>query len=184
MLKNDLILVIGGARSGKSRFALERVEGLANQRGMRPGMLATAQAFDDEMAHRIKAHKQERGDHWLAVEEPLEIAGALLSFAPQCGAIVVDCLTLWLSNIMHHERAIGAETDALLQALSTVACPVVMVSNEVGLGLVPETPLGRSFRDEQGRLNQRMAAACNQVVFLAAGLPLYLKGSASSSRPG
>ncbi|MEM7569650.1 MAG: bifunctional adenosylcobinamide kinase/adenosylcobinamide-phosphate guanylyltransferase, partial [Pseudomonadota bacterium] len=130
--KNTLIL--GGARSGKSRFALEMAQDLARSAGARPGMIATAQAFDSEMEERIARHKAERGPEWLNAEESLDIAAALASFPADCGAVVVDCLTLWLSNIMHHDRDVEAETAALVAALEQAQMPILLVSNEVGLG--------------------------------------------------
>lgn len=174
------ILVLGGARSGKSGFAQRLAEDIAAAAGGKPGIVATAQAFDDEMTHRINQHKADRGDAWLCAEEPLELSAEISRFAPQCSALLVDCLTLWLSNIMHAEQDLTAQTAALIDALARSPCPVILVSNEVGLGIVPENPLGRAFRDAQGRLNQDVAQACDQVTFLAAGLPLHLKGPPTS----
>ncbi|MEM6440149.1 MAG: bifunctional adenosylcobinamide kinase/adenosylcobinamide-phosphate guanylyltransferase [Pseudomonadota bacterium] len=166
-------LILGGARSGKTRLGLARTEALSARRLY----IATAEAWDDEMAARIARHTAERGDGWATLEEPLALAEALASDAARgADAVLVDCLTLWLSNLMHHEKDVEAETEALIEALRACPRPVSLVSNEVGLGLVPETPLGRAFRDEQGRLNQRLAAALPQVAFVAAGLPLALKG--------
>lgn len=162
-------LVLGGARSGKTRYALQAAEG-------RPGplvMIATAEALDEEMAERIARHRAERGPRWRTVEAPLDLAGALAGLAPDETA-VVDCLTLWLSNLMHAGREARAELAGVLAALS--GSEVWLVSNEIGLGLVPETPLGRRFRDEAGRMNQRIASQVEHVVFVAAGLPLVLKG--------
>lgn len=170
------ILVLGGARSGKSSFAQAMAEDIACVAGGKPGIIATAQAFDAEMTQRIDQHKADRGDAWLCAEEPLDLSTEIARFAPQCSALLVDCLTLWLSNIMHAERGVAAQTKALIAALAASPCPVILVSNEVGLGIVPESPLGRAFRDAQGRLNQDLAQVCDQVTFLAAGLPLHLKG--------
>ena len=160
-------LILGGARSGKTRLGLARTEAL----GARRLYLATAQAWDEEMAERIARHKAERGAGWSALSEALGSA-----VAQTAAAVLVDCLTLWLSHLKHHERSTAAAAAALIATLEGAPRPVTLVSNEVGLGLVPETPLGRAFRDEQGRLNQRLAAALPQVAFVAAGLPLALKG--------
>ncbi|MSU90467.1 bifunctional adenosylcobinamide kinase/adenosylcobinamide-phosphate guanylyltransferase [Rhodobacteraceae bacterium 2CG4] len=166
-----LTLVLGGARSGKTAVAEALAEAAAGARVY----LATGQALDAEMAARIARHRATRGDGWRTVEEPLDVARALGRSRPG-EAVLLDCLTLWLSNLMHHDRDIAAETAALLDAARACPAPVVMVSNEVGMGLVPETPLGRAFRDAQGRLNQQVAAQADRVAFVAAGLPLWLKG--------
>ena len=134
--------------------------------------LATAEALDDEMAERITHHKARRDGRWQTRDVPLELAGAI---AQQSGPLLIDCLTLWLSNVMLAGRDVEAASADVVATLSAAAGPIVAVSNEVGLGLVPETPLGRAFRDAQGRLNQRVAAAADRVVFMAAGLPLNLK---------
>lgn len=166
----DLTLVLGGARSGKTARAVTLAEGVSVSRIY----LATGQAFDAEMADRIARHQDERGPGWRTIESPLDIATSL-SACPVSDVVLLDCLTLWLSNLMHADRDLAAETDALLQAIRTRAAPVIAVSNEVGMGIVPETPLGRAFRDEQGWLNQRVAAHAARVEFVAAGLPLRLK---------
>ncbi len=166
-------LVLGGARSGKSRHA----ELLVRETGLERIYIATAQAFDDEMTARIAQHRAQRAaDGWTTVEEPLELAAAIKAERRPGAAILVDCLTLWLSNIMLAGRDVLPEQEALLAALGRSAGPVIFVSNEVGMGIVPETPLGRDFRDAQGRLNQALAQVCERVVFVAAGLPLVLKG--------
>ncbi len=167
-------LVLGGARSGKSAFA----ERLVVNSGLPRIYLATATAGDEEMRLRIARHRQERGEGWRTVEEPLDLVAALTRHNHD-GAVLVDCLTLWLSNLMFADRDVEAESQRLANWLATTPGPVVLVSNEVGLGLVPETPLGRSFRDAQGRLNQIIAAAVPDVAFVAAGLPLWLKRSSS-----
>lgn len=170
-------LILGGARSGKSSYALNLALDHARAAGGVPGMIATAQALDAEMDIRIQRHKEERGDHWVCAEEPIHLPAAFDQLAPQCSCILLDCLTLWLSNIMHAGRDVAGDTRALIEAIEEAPCRVVLVSNEVGLGLVPETPLGRAFRDAQGRLNQTLAAACGHVSFIAAGLPMHLKGA-------
>lgn len=166
-------LILGGARSGKSRVAQQ----LAEDSGLTPLLIATATAGDEEMAERIKKHQAERGNRWRLIEEPLDLAGALGKAAAPDTAVVVDCLTLWLSNLMFKDADVEAAGDALAASLPALKGPVIFVSNEVGLGLVPETALGRAFRDTQGRLNQKLAAACENVIFVAAGLPLPLKSN-------
>ncbi len=167
-------LVLGGARSGKSRHAEALVRALTPPGG---GLIyvATAQALDAEMSARIAAHRDQRGPEWITVDAPLDLVATLRHEARPGRALLVDCLTLWLSNLMHAQRDAAAETEALAAALHRPTCPIVLVSNEVGLGIVPENPLARAFRDHQGRLNQRIAAIAARVVFVAAGLPITLK---------
>jgi len=167
------LLVLGGARSGKTRRALTLAAPFAYRT-----YVATAEALDSEMAERIALHKAERGGGWTTVEVPLALAEALVvrTEAPEDQAvIVVDCLTLWLSNLMHHERDLATATDSLVTAIGASPSSVILVSNEVGLGIVPENALARRFRDAQGRLNQQIAAAVTGVEFVAAGLPLRMK---------
>lgn len=168
-------LVLGGARSGKSVFAQRAAEAAAI--GARPVLIATGQAFDDEMAERIARHQADRGDSWMTVEAPLDLSAALAAL-PADGVAVVDCLTLWLSNLMLADQDVATATGALLKAVSACEARLWLVSNEVGLGIVPETPLGRRFRDEAGRLHQDLARAVDEVFFIAAGLPLRLKPAA------
>ncbi len=163
-------LILGGARSGKTRHALAVAE-----RQPKRVYLATAEAWDDEMRDRIARHKEERDDTWLTVEEPLDLPTALKRVDAPDQAVVVDCLTLWLSNLMGAERDIEQETAQLVSALEGRQSTIVFVSNEVGLGIVPENALARAFRDAQGRLNQRIAATVDHVDFIAAGLALNLK---------
>jgi adenosylcobinamide kinase / adenosylcobinamide-phosphate guanylyltransferase len=170
-------LVLGGARSGKSAFA----EKLVRDSGLVRIYLATATAEDDEMKARVAQHRAQRGDGWTTVEEPLALVDTLTREAIRGRAVLVDCLTLWLSNLMMAERDPDIEARRLTRFLGVAKYPVVFVSNEVGLGLVPETPLGRRFRDAQGRLNQLIAACVPNVVFIAAGLPLWLKQSPSKA---
>lgn len=162
-------LVLGGARSGKSAYAESLLAG-------RPALyVATGQALDDEMAERIRRHAARRGPHWTTIEEPLDLARCLDHHLSPDRPLLVDCLTLWISNLMHAGRDVAAEGERLAEVLAHPAGPVVLVSNEVGLGLVPDNRLARDFRDHQGRLNQRLAQVCRRVVFVAAGLPLTLK---------
>ncbi|MEM1229955.1 MAG: bifunctional adenosylcobinamide kinase/adenosylcobinamide-phosphate guanylyltransferase [Pseudomonadota bacterium] len=165
-------LILGGARSGKSRYG----QHLAEASGLALRYLATAEALDTEMASRIERHQAERDARWQTVEAPLALAAAIGANSTPGQFVLVDCLTLWLSNVMHAQRSVDVETRALVTALSEAPGPVALIANEVGLGLVPETPLGRAFRDAQGLLNQTLAAHCDRVLFVAAGLPLTLKG--------
>jgi len=169
-------LILGGARSGKSALALRRAAAAA-QSGRAVTWLATAQALDAEMAERIARHRAERPGGWRTVEEPLHLAQALRNSAAADNCVVVDCLTLWLTNLLlaGDDALPGRETAALLATLPALPGEIILVANEVGLGIVPDNPLGRRFRDEAGRLNQSVAALCDHVVFVAAGLPLQLK---------
>ena len=164
-------LILGGARSGKSRLA----ETLVGDSGYAPVYLATATAGDAEMGERIARHRARRGAGWTTVEEPLALADTLAATADPGCAVLVDCLTLWLSNLMGAERDPAPERDRLAAALQDLAGPVVLVSNEVGQGIVPTNPLARRFRDEAGLLHQAVAAVADQVLLVIAGLPLVLK---------
>ncbi|MDQ1080694.1 bifunctional adenosylcobinamide kinase/adenosylcobinamide-phosphate guanylyltransferase [Pseudoroseomonas cervicalis] len=163
-------LVLGGARSGKSRHA----EGLIARHPAPWAYLATAEAWDAEMRARIAEHQARRDSRWQTLNVPLDLPVALAEAGPR--PALVDCLTLWLTNLMLGEHDIGAATDALEAALAARAAPTVLVANEVGLGIVPENALARRFRDAAGVLNQRLAARAARVHFVAAGLPLVLKG--------
>lgn len=168
-----LTLVLGGARSGKSALA-ERLT-LAAAGDVRPLYVATAEAFDDEMRDRIARHRTDRGAGWVTVEAPADPAGAIAA-AAEAGAVLLDCLTIWAATLMHLERDPDTETARLIAAARDLGRPVVMVANEVGLGIVPDNALARRFRDVAGRMNQQVAAAADRVIFVAAGLPLVLKG--------
>lgn len=163
-------LVLGGARSGKSAHAERLIEAL----GVPALYIATAAAGDAEMAARIAAHRARRGNLWTTREAPLDLASAI---AEADRPVLVDCLTLWVSNLMHAGRDVAAEGERLAETLAAVRAPAVLVANEVGLGIVPDNALAREFRDHAGRLNQRIATTAGRVVFIAAGLPLTLKGS-------
>jgi adenosylcobinamide kinase/adenosylcobinamide-phosphate guanylyltransferase len=169
-----LTLVLGGARSGKSAYARLAAEREAKQRGGRLIMIATAEAFDDEMAQRIARHRNERGPAWTTLEEPLDLVDAITPLTAEDVA-VVDCLTLWLSNLMHHDWPLKAAFDALAETAGGTNCALFLVSNEVGQGLVPDNALARRFRDEAGLLHQRLAEAADTVVFVTAGLAQTLK---------
>ena len=165
-----LTLVLGGARSGKSRHA----EALTRRHPPPWRYIATAQALDAEMADRIAEHRARRPDGWITAEAPLDLAGALAA-APDGQPVLVDCLTLWLSNVLLADGDPGPAADRLAAALAAPRGPWVAVANEVGLGIVPENALARRFRDAAGRLNQAVAAAADEVLLVAAGLPLRLK---------
>lgn len=168
-------LILGGARSGKSALA----ERLAAATEHPVAYIATAQAHDEEMAARIAHHRARRPAHWQSVEEPLALADALRAHARPGSCVLVDCLTLWLSNLLGADdpARFAREREALLEALPTLPGQVLLVSNEVGLGVVPMGELSRRFVDEAGRLHQALATRCERVLFVAAGLPLVLKGS-------
>lgn len=169
-MTGNLTFVLGGARSGKSRYAeevLARIPGPLNY-------IATAQAFDDEMRERISHHRARRDSRWQTFEAPLDLAKALEA----CGSgqpVLIDCLTLWLTNVMLAGCDVEAESERLLDIIARFRGPLVIVSNEVGLGIVPENRLAREFRDHAGRLNQMVAQCADRVVFMVAGLPMIVK---------
>ena len=164
--------MLGGARSGKSAFA----ERLAAATGLERVYIATGQAFDAEMAARIDAHRRSRGDGWRTVEAPHDLAQAIRAEARSDRVLLVDCLTLWLSNVLLADGDIAAAIDNLCSMLARADGTVILVSNEVGLSIVPENALARAFRDHSGRMNQSIAALADEAWFVAAGLPLKLKG--------
>lgn len=165
------LLVLGGARSGKSRYAQARAETL--DAGL--VFIATAQAFDTEMAERIARHRNDRDARWTTIEAPVELAAAIRAESREDRVLLIDCLTLWTSNLLLAERDIPAATGELVASIHEASGPLILVSNEVGLGIVPDNELARRFRDEAGRVNQQVAAAVDEAMFIAAGLPLRLK---------
>ncbi len=165
------LLVLGGARSGKSAYA----QRLAEDSGLEPVYIATARAWDDEMRRRITQHRSDRDARWTTVEEPLSLAQELRCQASPARIVLVDCLTLWLTNIMLEGWAIQPACEILANACAELDGPAIFVSNEVGHGIVPDNALARDFRDAQGRLNQMMAKACDGVVWVAAGIPQVVK---------
>ncbi|MGO4170738.1 bifunctional adenosylcobinamide kinase/adenosylcobinamide-phosphate guanylyltransferase [Bosea sp. TAF32] len=165
-----LTLVLGGARSGKSRHAEALIEACPAPWSY----IATAQAYDDEMRERIAEHRARRPEGWQTVDAPLDLAEAI-AVRPAGRPILVDCLTLWLTNLILAERDTAAARQALIAACESVSAPLVLVGNEVGLGIVPENALARRFRDEAGRLHQALAARAGRVVFMVAGLPMRVK---------
>jgi adenosylcobinamide kinase/adenosylcobinamide-phosphate guanylyltransferase len=176
-----LTLITGGARSGKSRYALELSQG-----ARRPAFIATAEAFDDEMSERIRRHREERDGRWHTLEEPVDLAGALRRLPAGTDLAVVDCLTVWLGNLVHRRGEAGLTEDlgdfpeiaALLEALSHPPCPLMLVTNEVGFGIIPGNAMARAFSGLAGRLNQAVAARADRVLLVVSGLPLVLKSEA------
>jgi adenosylcobinamide kinase/adenosylcobinamide-phosphate guanylyltransferase len=165
-------LVLGGAASGKSAYAEE----LVLRTPGRPVYIATAQAFDCEMTDKIAVHRARRGAVWTNVEEPLDLARAIARADAPDAVLLVDCLTMWLNNLMADDRDIAAETTHLVDIMGDLQGQIVLVANEVGLGIVPDNALARAFRNLHGTLNQAVAGTADRVVFVAAGLPLALKG--------
>lgn len=173
--RSNITLVLGGARSGKSSLA----QRLAEQRWRSPLYIATAEILDTEMQERVRLHQAKRGRQWTCVEAPLDVAGVLEQPPVGRDGVLVDCLTLWLSNVMLKEGSgsVATRKQQLIESLARCPVDVLLVSNEVGMGVVPEHELGREFRDLQGWLNQDIAATADTVVLAVAGLPLVLKGS-------
>ena len=165
-------LILGGARSGKSRYALELGESLSEDRVF----VATAQGFDEGMRERISRHRSDRNVSWRTVEELVEVWDVIERECQAGRVIVLDCLTLWLNNLMLEGRDVESDLDRLVACLESVKGDLILVSNEIGLGLVPDTELGREFRDLHGRMNQRVAAVCDRVLFMVSGLPVVVKG--------
>ena len=167
------VLVLGGARSGKTGFA----ERLAMRAGETPLYLATAQALDAEMLERVKLHQQQRHKRFSTLEEPLALTAALRGAAKKHDVILVDCLTLWITNLIVANRNVAEAVDELAAALPQIeGSRIILVSNEVGLGIVPDNPMARMFRDLAGAAHQRLAEICAEVHFVVAGLPMTLKG--------
>ena len=168
--RSGVILVLGGARSGKSAFAEKLAEA-------HPACvyLATAECVDDEMSRRIEAHRARRGNRWRTAEVPLDLPEAIRCESAPEVCLLADCITVWLGNVVHHGRSVDAARTAMLDALAGVSGPVVLVANEVGLGIVPDNEMARAFRDHAGRLNQAVAEIAGSVYFVAAGLPVTLK---------
>jgi adenosylcobinamide kinase/adenosylcobinamide-phosphate guanylyltransferase len=168
----SVVLVLGGARSGKSRIAQD----LAEAHDGPLTFVATAEVFDAEMADRVSRHKADRGSRWSLAEVPLEVPQFLAGAEAGAATILVDCLTVWLGNLMHHEQDVPQAMAVLLAALQTPrSAPIYLVSNEVGQGIVPDNAMARAFRDHAGRLNQRVASIADEVLFVTAGIPQILK---------
>ncbi len=175
--RGSVTLVLGGARSGKSRFA----EALALESGLSPVYLATASVHDEEMRARVADHRARRDTRWRTAEILLDLAGTLKAESSAKRVVLVDCLTLWLTNVMLGGEDVPGATEELVSTLGHVPGPVILVSNEVGFGIVPDNAMARAFRDHQGRLNQRVAAVADRVTLVAAGLPLDLKSPKESA---
>lgn len=174
------VLVLGGARSGKTGFA----ERLAMRAGERPAYLATAEALDAEMRERVKTHKAQRGHSFATIEEPLRLSEAITRAAARHDVILVDCLTLWITNmILANENVAGAVDELLATLAETGDSRVILVSNEVGLGIVPDNAMARMFRDLAGSAHQRLAEICSDAYFVVAGLPMVLKGTLPEAEP-
>jgi adenosylcobinamide kinase/adenosylcobinamide-phosphate guanylyltransferase len=173
------LLVLGGARSGKSRYARVHAETSRRQ----PVLIATAEAFDAEMAARIARHAAERDARWHVIEEPLELSTTLRREAGHDRILVVDCVTLWLGNLLLRELDPEAATQSLVETIADLECPSIFVSNEVGCGIVPDNALARAFRDAQGSLNQGLARACDAVVVVTAGIAMRLKPGPDPTSP-
>lgn len=171
-VQGSSILVLGGARSGKSRFA----EGLATGSGLDRHYVATGRAYDDEMRERIAKHRVDRGDGWTTHEEPVDLIGLLRRIDGPGRVVLVDCLTLWVTNLMMAEEDVAARSAELVETVAGLSSRLILVSNEVGLGIVPENRMAREFRDHAGRLHQLVAQHAAEVYFIAAGLPLKMKG--------
>ena len=171
-------LILGGARSGKSTYAERAASAYPQKIYLATAPAQTEETHDEEMTARIKQHIARRGPGWETIEQPLEIADSINAHSAEGAILLLDCATLWLSNMMFAGRDADTETKRLIAALDNASGDVIIVSNEVGLSIVPENALARAFRDAQGRLNQKLASRAENVVFIAAGLPLLLKGEA------
>ncbi len=171
-----LVFIVGGCRSGKSKYALQTAEKIVAKCRI---YIATCVPQDDEMKQRVAQHQKQRNSTWVTVEEPLDLTRAITENSRKADVVLIDCLTLWMSNLLmqtQDEAALKNKIEHLVQALSLADCPVVVVSNEVGGGIVPENPLARQFRDIAGWANQSVAACADRVVWMVAGIPVTVKG--------
>ncbi|MDP3297620.1 MAG: bifunctional adenosylcobinamide kinase/adenosylcobinamide-phosphate guanylyltransferase [Thermodesulfovibrionia bacterium] len=172
-MSSKIIFIIGGARSGKSSFALKEASNISGKKAY----IATAEALDSEMKGRIEKHRKDRGNNWDVYEEPLKISDVLSDIKTKYDVVVIDCLTLWLSNLMHSNKDIKSEIESFCSSLFTVHCPLFTVSNEVGMGIVPDNKLAREFRDLAGFLNQKIAEIADEVYVVTAGIPVKIKNA-------
>jgi len=171
-----IILITGGCRSGKSRFALD----YANQHYFKKLYLATCEALDEEMAQRIAHHKKMRSPEWQTIEEPIEVVDKIRQYRDEADVILLDCITLWLSNLLMRRKddsQIIKETDRLMETIKQCPASFIVVTNEVGMGIVPADPLSRRFRDLSGTMNQKIGEGADTVIYMVSGIPLFLKGS-------
>lgn len=172
------VLVLGGARSGKTAWA----ESLALRSGARPAYVATAEVLDSEMRDRVASHQAGRGERFTTIEEPLDLSGALVRAAAEHDVVLVDCLTLWITNLLMAGDDVSRAVSELGAALMEIgSAKIILVSNEVGLGIVPDNAMARTFRDLAGAAHQRLAVICDDVYFVVAGLPMVLKGEAATT---
>lgn len=172
-MRNQVTLITGGGRSGKSRYALEMTESYDHK-----VFIATAEAFDDEMTDRILTHQKERGDAFTTIEEPLHLATALAGIPAGTQVVLIDCITVWLGNLMHYlkiDETISQSVDRFLEVLASPPCDVVIVANEVGMGLIPGDAISRAYRDLAGSVNQKIAAIADEVFLVVSGMPMKLK---------
>ncbi len=167
------IFVVGGCRSGKSRHALEIAEKLADIHRV---FIATCVPYDEEMKDRVRRHREDRGAAWITVDAPVELADAILKHSQTAQVILVDCLTLWMSNLLMESENIESRVEQLTTAINRAQCPVIVVSNEVGTGIVPGNALARQYRDAVGLANQKVAACVDKVIWMVAGIPVPVKG--------
>lgn len=171
----EITFVTGGGRSGKSRYALSLAQDYQGKRIF----IATSEPFDDEMRVRIKKHREERGGSFITIEEPLDLGGALDSLSTDVDVVVIDCLTVWLGNLMHRQEALASDAPEILkfiEMLDNPSCNLIVVSNEVGMGIIPNNAMARCFRDLAGTLNQRVAEHADRVILMVSGIPVYVKG--------
>lgn len=170
---NESILVMGGCRSGKSRHALQLAEKICDVHRV---FIATCVPYDEEMKDRVRRHQAERNSSWITVDAPVELAEAIHTYSQSACVILVDCLTLWMSNLLMETPNLDRRIEELTEAINKAGCPVILVSNEVGTGIVPENALARQFRDAVGFANQKIAACAHEVIWVVAGIPMKIKG--------
>ena len=171
-----IMLVIGGCRSGKSGFALEAAEKIAENDRF---FMATSLLLDDEMKERVRMHQEERGPDWITIETPIQLPAAIRKYCETGRILLVDCITMWLNNLLFEEKVsprIDAYIEDLKASLEKASCPIILVTNEVGTGIVPENRLAREYRDRAGSVNQALAELADQVVMVVAGIPVWIKG--------